>query len=91
MTRLITVAALLVGLGACSTPTGNLEVGDCVRFDPTDFTFGGDLGSASCNESTILNDVWRVSAVGSETDVDRACPILGFVIIDGDDAACLVK
>ncbi|MEM9463984.1 MAG: hypothetical protein AAGA90_01355 [Actinomycetota bacterium] len=93
MKKLIfTLTAVAMATTSClGSDTSKLNVGECVRVTAADYAFGGDVHDAECIEISLLNDVYRVHAVGSESSVDQQCPILGLVIVDGDDAACLVK
>lgn len=86
---LAAVSAALI-TGACASDTAKLSVGQCVEVDSS-FTFGGNVDTVSCSEVGLLNSIYRVQAVGSESEVDVQCPIFGLIIVDGDDAACLVK
>lgn len=94
MTRTM-AGSILVGTialaGCTQSDTGGLTVGECVRVEAVDFTFGGDVRDASCSDISILNDVYRVAAVGSESEMDRTCGAFDLIIVDGDDAACLTK
>ena len=88
----IVVFALGVSLlGACSSDTGKLEVGECVHVESGDFTIGGDVDSVPCEEVEILSDNYEVIATGSESEMDEECPPTDLIIVDGDDAACLTQ
>ena len=88
-TSLIGAAFAVTLLGACSSDTAALEVGDCVHVEAGDFTIGGDTDSVPCSEVEFLSDNYRVVAVGSESEMDAACSVPDLIIVDGDDAACL--
>jgi len=77
-----------VALGACASDTSKLEVGDCVKVE-AGFTLSGDAEAIACDEVQLFTDNYRVTAVGSESEMDASCQPPDLIIVDGDNAACL--